>query len=254
MWLSRLAEQTTKAIVGTATLILPIYQPPVLAKQIADLDRVSGGRVALGIGVGGEYPADFEAAGVPISGRGARANESIELLRRFWTGEPVDHSGSYFHYDGLRIHPPPEQKSGPPIYVSGRQPAAMRRAANLGDGWMPYLYSPERYARSVDQIGELAAASGRDLSGFSWLVYLMVAVDTSREAARKAATGFFQGTYRQDLSEMLDHIAVVGTVDDVGERLSQYVGAGAEHLIVCPINGDRTAVAESLLTEVGPAL
>src|SRR5438067_571416 len=126
MWLARLAEQTRIATIGTATLLLPLYPPALVAKQIADLDRACGGRVAVGIGVGGEYAADFAAVEVPIKERGSRADEAIELLRRFWTAEPVEHAGRHFHIDGVRIHPAPRQPGGPPIYVSGRKEPAMR--------------------------------------------------------------------------------------------------------------------------------
>src|SRR5213082_1214104 len=89
VWLARLVEQTERVRVGTATLLLPLYPPGIVAKQVADLDRVSGGRLVIGIGVGGEYEADFEAAGVPRSERGSRTNEAMEVVRSFWTGEAV---------------------------------------------------------------------------------------------------------------------------------------------------------------------
>lgn len=254
MWLARLAEQTRSATIGTATLLLPLYPPALIAKQIADLDRSSGGRVALGIGVGGEYPSDFAAVDVPLEERGSRADEAIDLLRRFWTAEPVEHAGRHFRYDGVRIHPAPRQHGGPPIYVSGRREPAMRRAARAGDGWMPYLYSPRRYAESVERIHGLASDLDRDLDGFEWLVYLMVAVDEDAEAARRGAARFLGGTYRQDFDAMVDHVAVAGSIDDVGERLTSYVEAGARHLILCPIHGDALATAEQLLSDVLPRL
>src|SRR5207302_1651108 len=82
---------------------------------------------------------------------------------------------------GVRIHPTPAQRGGPPIIVSGRKGPAMRRAAALGDGWMPYLYSPRRYAESVDRIRKAAAEAGRDLTDFQWTMFLFVPVD---DAAR----------------------------------------------------------------------
>lgn len=254
MWLARLGALTKRVVVGTATLLLPLYPPAMVAKQIADVDRATGGRVALGVGVGGEYPSDFEAAGVPIAERGSRTDEAIPLLRRFWTAEPVDHDGRHFHCRGLRIHPAPAQVGGPPILVSGRRHVAMRRAARLGDGWMPYLYSPRRYRESVERIGELAMSSGRDLDGFEWLVYLFVVADDDPSSARRGAVEFLGRTYQQDFDAMLDHVAVVGTFDDVGERLDDYVASGARHLIICPIHGDRMAVAERLIADVVPRL
>src|SRR5689334_11528585 len=147
--LARLAALTERVTVGTAILLLPLYPPALVAKQVADLDRVTGGRVVLGIGVGGEYPAEFRACGVPIAERGRRTDEAIPLLRRLWTAEEVSHPGPFHPMEDVRIQPAPVQPGGPPIVVAGRQPVAMRRAATLGDGWMPYLYSARRFGESV---------------------------------------------------------------------------------------------------------
>ncbi len=252
VWLARLAEQAKVASIGTATLVLPWYPPPVAAKQLADIDRAAQGRLIVGVGAGGEYPDDFAAAGVPIEERGRRLNESIGLLRRFWTSEPVDYKGELFHYSGLRIHPPPTRPGGPPIVVTGRRPAAMRRAASLGDGWMPYLYSSERYARSVATIRELAANEGRSLNGFLWMAYVMVAVDVKPEKARQRAAKFLGSTYAQDFTELVDRVAVAGTLDAVVDRLLAFVRAGARHLVLLPCRDptSRETAPEPWLPEV----
>lgn len=239
VWLARLSEQSESATIGTATLVLPWYPPAVAAKQLADIDRVTGGRLVVGVGAGGEYPDDFAAAGVPMAERGARLDESIGLLRRFWTSDPVDHSGRFFRYAGLRIQPSPARPGGPPIVVTGRRPAAMRRAARLGDGWMPYLYSAERYARSVAAIQEVAAAEGRSLQGFSWMAYVMVAVDATHGQARRQAAGFLGATYAQDFSQFVDRVAVAGTLGMVVDRLTAFVQAGARHLVLLPCHDPR---------------
>src|SRR4029079_1106814 len=95
------------------------------------------GRVTRAVGVGGEYPAEFAPCDVPLAERGPRTDEAIPLLRELWSGEAVSHHGSFLEFDGVRIHPPPLQGADLPIVVAGRQPVAMRRAARLGDGWMP---------------------------------------------------------------------------------------------------------------------
>jgi alkanesulfonate monooxygenase SsuD/methylene tetrahydromethanopterin reductase-like flavin-dependent oxidoreductase (luciferase family) len=254
VWLARLAEQTRAATIGTATLVLPLYPPALVAKQVADLDRAAGGRLALGVGVGGEYASDFAAVQVPVGERGPRTDEAIGLLRRFWTAEPVHHEGRHFRFDGVRIHPGPARPGGPPVVVSGRREPAMRRAARLGDGWMPYLYSPRRYAESVARITDLAGDGGRDLAGFRWLAYLMVALDDDATAARRGAARFLGSTYRQDFDPLVDRVAVAGAADDVGERIQAFVDAGARHLIVCPIHGDQEEVAQRLLSDVVPGL
>jgi alkanesulfonate monooxygenase SsuD/methylene tetrahydromethanopterin reductase-like flavin-dependent oxidoreductase (luciferase family) len=234
VWLARLVEQAQRAVVGTATLVLPWYAPAVVAKQLADLDRASGGRLIVGVGAGGEYPDDFAAAGVPIGDRFTRLDESIGLLRRFWSAEPVHHEGRHFRYDGLRIRPPPARPGGPPIVVTGRKVGAMRRAALYGDGWMPYLYSAERYARSVVTIAEIAGGAGRSLDTFRFMSYVMVAVDDDPAAARRAASEFLGGTYEQDFSRFVQRVTVTGNLDQVVEGLRAFVEAGARHLVLLP--------------------
>ena len=194
----------------------------------------SGGRLIVGVGAGGEYPDDFAAAGVPIAERWTRLDESIGLLRRFWSGEAVTHAGQHFHYDGLRIQPAPAQPGGPPIIVTGRQAGAMRRAALHGDGWMPYLYSAERYARSVAAINKMAAESGRNLDDFRWMTYVMVAVDDDPGAARRMAAEFLGGTYDQEFTPFVDRVAVTGNFDQVVSGLRAFADAGARHLVLLP--------------------
>jgi alkanesulfonate monooxygenase SsuD/methylene tetrahydromethanopterin reductase-like flavin-dependent oxidoreductase (luciferase family) len=166
--------------------------------------------------------------------RWTRLDESIGLLRRFWSGEPVTHAGRHFHYDGLRIQPAPAQPGGPPIIVTGRQAGAMRRAALHGDGWMPYLYSAERYARSVATIKTMAAEGGRHLDNFRWMTYVMVAVDDDPGVARRMAAEFLGSTYDQEFTSFVDRVAVTGNLDQVISGLRAFADAGARHLVLLP--------------------
>ena len=256
VWLARLVEQTSDVILGTATLLLPLYPPAIVAKQVADLDRAGHGRLAIGIGVGGEYASDFDACEVPISERGSRTDEAIPLLRQFWTAQPVSHGGRHHQYVDVRIHPAPAQPGGPPIIVTGRQPVAMRRAAALGDGWMPYLYSPDRYARSVATIRADAERIDRPLDAFAWLAYVFVSLDDDQARARATALDFFGGTYGKNdsMADMLDRVACVGSTAQVTARLTEFVDAGADHLVVVPLGPDPMGSARRLLTEVLPQL
>ena len=253
-WLARLSEQVDdQTLIGTAVLLLPLYPPAIVAKMIADLDNATGGRIALGVGVGGEYPGEFEAAQVPLAGRGKRLDEAIGLLRRLWTGEEISWDGPLFAMNSVRIHPAPAQPGGPPIIVAGRRPVAMRRAARLADGWMPYLFSARRYAESVATVRAEAEVIGRSLDGFAWLAYLPISVDDNRALARQRAADFLGGTYRQDFDAMLDPVAVTGTPQDVVRKLQEFVDAGARHLILLPaVRENGTQMLTRLLTEIAP--
>lgn len=263
--LALLTAWTERVRVGTSVLLLPLYHPVTVAKQLADLDSRSGGRVTVGVGVGGEFRAEFDAAGVPLAERGARTNESLEILRKLWRGGSVSHDGKFFSFDDVTLRPvvppgacaPAMRPGGPPVVVAGRKEPAMRRAARLGDGWMPYLVSPEAYARSVATVTETASAAGRDLAadGFEWLLFLYCSVRRNGDQARDDVAGFLGAAYGGKPREMLDRIAPSGTPEEVATRLQAYVDAGARHIVISP--AARTGTLEIVrlaATEVLPRL
>ena len=254
--LTRLAAVTERVTVGSSILLLPLYPPALVAKQVADLDRATGGRVILGVGVGGEYPQEFRVVKVPIEERGRRANEIIPLLRRLWTAEAITHTGRYYAMEDVRIHPAPAQPGGPPIVVAGRTESAMRRAATLGDGWFPYLYSPRRYADAVATIQSAADEAGRDLTGFHWCVWVFLNINQDSEVAREEAARTIGGTYDQDFRAMIDRVAAAGTAAEVTKKVQAFYDAGARHFVFAPATGgaDSRPVLDRLLAEVVPAL
>ena len=251
-WLAARAERVR---VGTSILLLPLYEPAIVAKQVADLDNATGGRVTLGVGIGGEYPGEFRACRVPRSERAPRTDEAIPLIRRLWSGEELTHDGRFYAMEDVKIHPAPVQ-AHLPIPVAGRQEPAMWRAALLGDGWMPYLYSPRRYATSVETIHEVAQREGRDLTGFEWFCFVFVNVRADGAEARREAAEFLGGTYREgDFDAMIRNIAAAGDVDDVTATLQAFVDAGARHFIFTPASRtDARRVLDTLFADVVPRL
>ncbi|MGZ4693727.1 MAG: LLM class flavin-dependent oxidoreductase [Acidimicrobiales bacterium] len=251
--LALMTAWTERVRVGTAILLLPMYNPVIVAKQLADLDARSGGRVSVGVGVGGEFRHEFDAVGVPVAERGARTDEAIGVLRSLWQGEPVTHHGRFFDLDEVELLPvasaTPGQAGGPPLLVSGRKGAAMRRAARLGDGWMPYLMSPSAYARSVETIRAEAQAAGRDLAGFEWMIYLYCSVRRDGHRARNDVATFLGGAYGDKPRAMLDRIAPAGTPDEVAARLQEYVDAGVRHIIISPAAPEETLEVVTLAAE-----
>jgi probable F420-dependent oxidoreductase len=253
--LARLSALTRRVRIGTSILLLPLYPPAIVAKQIADMDRETGGRVTLGIGVGGEYEAEFRACGIPVKERGRRTDEAIALLRKLWTAEEISHAGPYYPMERVRIHPAPAQPGGPPIIVAGRKEPAMIRAAKLGDGWMPYLYSPRAYADSVQRVRTVASELGRDLSRFEFMVFLFTTVRDDREAALRESAAVVGGTYNQDFNALADRLTAAGTPEQVAARVQQYLDAGARHIIFAPTaRNDRLAMARRIVTDVVPRL
>ncbi len=151
--LSTFAAATKRITVGAGVVLLPLRHPSVVAKEFSSLDYVSGGRVILGVGVGGEGEKDFEAVGVPVRERGARTNEAMRALRALFSGGGT-FSGRFFSFEDIEIEPGPVQPGGPPLWVGGRSEAAIERAATLGDGWIPLWVSPERFAAGSEQLPE----------------------------------------------------------------------------------------------------
>jgi alkanesulfonate monooxygenase SsuD/methylene tetrahydromethanopterin reductase-like flavin-dependent oxidoreductase (luciferase family) len=254
--LVRLAALTERVTIGTSILLLPLYPPALVAKQIADLDRATGGRVLLGVGVGGEYPQEFRSVQVPIEERGRRTDEIIPLLRRLWTAEELTHTGRYYPMRSVRIQPAPSQPGGPAIVVGGRKEPAMRRAALLGDGWFPYLYSPRRYAASAATIRKIAIDVGRDLAHFQWCVFVFLNINPDGDLARDQAARTMGGTYHQDFRPMIDSVAAAGTASEVTAKLRSFYDAGVRHFIflAATAGADQRPVLDRLCAEVVPAL
>ena len=111
--------------------------------------------------VGGEFPKEFEACGVPVGERGARLSESIAVMRKLWTGKPVTHDGRFFKFEDITMQPPPRQAGGPPIWCGGRSDAALRRIGRLTDGWMSYVITPDMFRQGLEKIAAAAGAASR---------------------------------------------------------------------------------------------
>jgi probable F420-dependent oxidoreductase len=164
--LAFVAAHTRRLRLATGIIILPQRNPLVLAKEIASLDVVSGGRAVLGIGAG-YLEAEFRALGVPFERRGARSDEAIDAIRALWSQERPGFRGAFYAFDGVDAHPRPFQRPGPPIVVGGTSPGALRRAVARGNGWYGFALDPaatERclagLARAAQQV-ERPAALGR---------------------------------------------------------------------------------------------
>ena len=234
--LAAAAGATTRIRLLSAVVLLPLYPAALAAKMGAALDVVSGGRYLFGAGVGGEFPKEFEACGVPVRERGARTNEALDVIRRLWTERGVSYAGRFNTLNDFSIDPMPVQ-SPPPIWVAGRRDAAMKRAARYGDGWLPYMYTPEQLAASADKIRAFGEEAGRDLSGFRFGLYVFTAVHEDGDRAREMAADRLGRQYAQDFSTLVGKYALAGTPDEVRARLREYVDAGARLVMLssaCP--------------------
>lgn len=148
-----LAGATKRVKILTYVLVLPYRHPAMLAKEIATLDFLSGGRFALGVG-SGHLQREFEILGIPYAERGVRTDEYIQVMKELWTKENPSFQGRFVQFENLCFEPKPAQKPHPPILIGGNGKVAMRRAAELGDGWIPWLVKTEDLPSSLDYLRE----------------------------------------------------------------------------------------------------
>jgi len=164
IWLAYVASATSRIRLATGILILPERNPVVLAKELATLDSLSGGRVEIGIGVGW-LREEFDALGIPWERRGARTDEYVAAMRALWASDGASFTGEFASFERVSSNPKPAQ-GAVPIVVGGHSRAAAERAGRLGDGFFPGG-SPKELAPLVDIVRQTAADCGRDPEGIA---------------------------------------------------------------------------------------
>jgi probable F420-dependent oxidoreductase len=162
-YLSFLAGHTTSVRLGTYVYLFGLRHPFVSARGFATLDEVSGGRATAGVGAGW-LPGEWDAVGWEFRTRGRRLDEAIDVAKRLWTEEVVEHEGEFFSFPPVLFEPKPVQRPYPPILVGGESPAALRRAVVRGDGWISMPHSFETGAAQLAVLARLCDETGRDRS------------------------------------------------------------------------------------------
>lgn len=158
--LSFIAARTERIRLGTGIIILPQRNPVVLAKELASLDVLSGGRLIFGLGVGYLRP-EFDALGVPFAERGPRATEYVEAIRALWTQPNPEYKGQFVQFGGIQAQPRPVQKPHPPIIMGANSPPAFRRTVRLGNGWFGFALDVEAAERSIAALREAERSCDR---------------------------------------------------------------------------------------------
>ena len=210
-----LAAITERIELVTGVIILPQRQTALVAKQAAQADLLSGGRVRLGVGVGWN-PVEYEALGENFRDRGKRSEEQVELLRALWTSETVDFRGKWHVVPGAGIKPLPVQRPIPIWFGGGRSDAVLRRIARVGDGWFPQHQPDDEGKARLARFRELVAEAGRPPESLG--VEPRVALQRGGldgalrdlEAWRElGATHVSFGTMRAGLDSPADHVAAI---------------------------------------------
>jgi probable F420-dependent oxidoreductase len=153
--LTLVASHTTTIRMATGIIVLPLRSPAVLAKELASVDVVSGGRLIAGFAAG-YIPAEFAASGVPMAERGARMDEYLQVLTALWAMESPEYPGQFVSIQGVDAQPRPVQRPGPPIVVGGEAPAALRRAVTMANGWYGFGITPAEAGGYIAALRRLA--------------------------------------------------------------------------------------------------
>jgi len=228
------AGRTTRLRFATGIIVLPMRNMPVLAKQVATLDQLSGGRLILGVGAGAyreEYEALFpDARGVR---RGTIVDEGMQALRLLFTERKATFRGSTVHFEDVECFPKPAQDPMP-IYAGGNHPEVRRRAGQYGQGWMPAVLSPEEIARGIEDVHRAAAAAGRDGAAIDIAPQFAVSIGRTRDEADRRFRGsqlfkHLESLKKSTLREQtggFEQRNLIGSPEEISERIRVYERAG----------------------------
>jgi probable F420-dependent oxidoreductase len=254
--LAQLAAFSDDLALGTSVYLLPLRHPVLVAKQVATLDQLCDGRLVFGVGVGGEFPAEYAACEVPVAERGARLEAAIPLVRALVRGEKAGGDGRFFRFPETQLAPPARRPGGPPIWCGGRAPAALDRMGRLTDGWISYVVTPERYAEGLARIAASAARAGRSGARFGTAHLLFTWIDDDDGRALEAATAHLSQRYAMDFRKAAQRYAALGRPADVAARVDAFWRAGVRHLILDPTGpaAGRDEQLERFAAEVRPLL
>jgi alkanesulfonate monooxygenase SsuD/methylene tetrahydromethanopterin reductase-like flavin-dependent oxidoreductase (luciferase family) len=232
--LAAVAASTQRVALGPCVMLVALRHPLVLAKQLATLACFAPGRLRVGVGVGGEYPAEFDAVGVPLSGRGRRMEEALGQVRALLAGRPVP-SGP----DGgdHRWVIAPAAGEAVPFLLAGHKEASLRRAARCGDGWIGYLLSPDGFARRRSALLAHRVESGAPAEAFTTGMLLPVLpVHPARPdggvGARARATALWGTITANDDAAFPERLFVAGPPDEIVDQLRAYWDAGCTEMVL----------------------
>ena len=234
--MSYLAAVTEKVEIGVVIILLALRNPILLAKQIACLDQLSGGRAIIGLGTGNvDHVNEWVLMGAPYEERGKVTDEYIRVMKEIWTNPDAAYDGKYIKFKESSIYPKPFRKPHPPIWIGGLGDRVVRRVAELGDGWTPAPpLVPEELAGRVDYLKETAKGFGRGNVDFQIAPHVQIILDRDEQTAKSKMAATVEGnrTWAQRYSHSLEEYSqrfLCGTPSQVLKGCEAYVEAGATH-------------------------
>jgi len=255
--LAAVAARTRRVRLGTGVLLPALRNPVVLAHVVGTLDRIAEGRVILGVGIAADTPAirkEFAAAGVPWDRRVGRFLETIEICRALWRQDGAGFSGKHFTLQDVTLEPKPHQAGGPPIWIGGSGPTALREAARF-DAWFPTGPSVDFFADHFPRVQAAARAAGRAPDAVTGAAYVTLALDPSPAAAERRLHAFLETYYGAPARVILARqAAYAGPLEGGVEWLQRWIDAGARHLALRFAGGDQLAQVDETASRLLPRL
>jgi alkanesulfonate monooxygenase SsuD/methylene tetrahydromethanopterin reductase-like flavin-dependent oxidoreductase (luciferase family) len=229
--LAAAAGATERIKLMSGIVLVPLYPPPLLAK----------------------FAREFEAMNVPVTERGARTNESLEILDLLLREKDVNYEGKWTTLEDFSISPRGIQKPRVPFWVAGRKDVAMKRAARHAEGWLPYMYTPEMLAESMEKIAQFTDEAGRPEGTVKGGLFIFTCVHEDRDTALDLANQQLSKQYNQDFSKLVEKYTIAGSPADCIARAQQYIDAGARTIMFsqgCPpdyVEENTRLIAEAVI-------
>lgn len=255
--MAAIAARTRHVKIGSGVLLPALRNPVVLAHAVATLDQVAEGRIILGVGIAADTPAirkEFAAAGVPWERRVGRFLETLDICRRLWTRDHVSFDGKHFTLDDVTVEPKPHRRGGPPIWIGGSGPTALREAARF-DAWFPTGPGVEFFAEHFPRVEAAAREAGRPPGAVAGAAYVTVALDPDRAVAEARLHQFLETYYAAPARAIMARQATyAGSIEGAVEWLQRWIAAGARHLALRFAGGDQIAQVGAVAAHLLPAL
>jgi probable F420-dependent oxidoreductase len=251
--LAAVAARTRRVRLGTGVLLPALRNPVVLAHVVGTLDRVAEGRVILGVGIAADAPAirrEFAAAGVPWDRRVGRFLETLAICRALWTRDHVSFSGTHFTLEDVTVEPKPHRAGGPPIWIGGSGPTALREAAHF-DAWFPTGPHVEFFAEHFPHVQAAARAAGRSPDAVLGAAYVTLALDPDPTAAERRMDRFLETYYAAPAAVIRARQAgYAGPIEGCVAWLQRWIDAGARHLMLRFAGGDQLAQVDEAASKL----
>jgi len=231
------AGRTRRLKLGTSVMVLPGRNPMLVAKELATLDRMSGGRLLPAFGLGAVDPREQQAFGVERGERAALFDEALPLIRRLWTEDRVDHDGPRYHLEHATVRPRPRQDP-PEVWLGGIAPSELRRVGRLADGWLPSFVVPQQAAEGRMVVERIAAEHGRGIDAEHYGALLPYSVEPPSDDVMALLAALRPGTDPADL-------VAVGT-DRLVERIGAFVDVGFSKFVAVPLTDPPGPIGDHL--------